>query len=74
MCHLEGDSTHSMTTNDERLHEKYDKFRLIENLWQIWHDRAKNIHQQGAFGSYRKPFELGKELEHEEEGKCHESY
>ena len=26
------------------------------------------------FGSYRKPFELGKELEHEEEDKCHESY
>ena len=26
------------------------------------------------FGSYRQPFELGKELEHEEEDKCHESY
>ena len=26
-CHLEGDSMHSMTTNDERFHDKYDKFR-----------------------------------------------
>ena len=36
---LEGDSMHSMTTNDERLYDKYDKFRPdykhITNLtWQ----------------------------------------
>ena len=27
MCHLEGDSMHSMTTNDGIFYEKYDKFR-----------------------------------------------
>ena len=27
VCHLEGDSMHSMTTNDERFYDKYDKFR-----------------------------------------------
>ena len=27
VCHLEGDSMHSMTTNDGRLYDKYDKFR-----------------------------------------------
>ena len=27
VCHLEGDSMHSMPTNDERFYEKYDKFR-----------------------------------------------
>ena len=40
----------------------------------IWNERDKNIHQEVEFGSYRQQFELGKELEHEEEGKCHESY
>ena len=34
----------------------------------------KNSHQKGTFGSYRQPFELGKELEHEEKDKCRESY
>ena len=34
----------------------------------------KNIHQEVEFGSYRQPFDLGKELEHEEEEKCHDSY
>ena len=28
VCHLEGDSMHSMTTNEERFYEKYEKFRL----------------------------------------------
>ena len=28
VCHLEGDSMQSMTTNDGRFQEKYDKFRL----------------------------------------------
>ena len=27
VCHLEGDSMHSMTTNDGRLYDKYEKFR-----------------------------------------------
>ena len=26
-CHLEGDSMHSMETNDVRFYDKYDKFR-----------------------------------------------
>ena len=26
-CGLEGDSRHSMTTNDGRFYDKYDKFR-----------------------------------------------
>ena len=27
VCHLEGDSMHSMTTKDGRFYDKYDKFR-----------------------------------------------
>ena len=27
VCHLEGDSMQSMTTNDERFYDKYEKFR-----------------------------------------------
>ena len=27
VCHLEGDSMHSMTTNDGRIYGKYDKFK-----------------------------------------------
>ena len=27
VCHLEGDSMHSMTTNDEIFYDKYYKFR-----------------------------------------------
>ena len=27
VCHLEGDSMHSKTTNLERFYEEYDKFR-----------------------------------------------
>ena len=27
MCHLEGDSMHSMKTTNERFYEKYEKFR-----------------------------------------------
>ena len=34
----------------------------------------KNIHQEVKFGIYRMPFKLGKELEQEEEDKCHMSY
>ena len=44
---------------------------LIADIWQIWNDRAKYIHQEVKFGIYRNPFELGKGLEHEEEDKCH---
>ena len=47
---------------------------IIADIWQIWQGRDKNIHQEVEFGIYRKPFELGKELEHEEEAKCHEGY
>ena len=32
VCHLEGDYRHSMTTNDGRFYEKYDKFRP-----DFWH-------------------------------------
>ena len=28
VCHFEGDSMHSMTTNDRIFYDKYDKFRL----------------------------------------------
>ena len=28
VCHLEGDSMHSMTTNNEIFYDKYDKFKL----------------------------------------------
>ena len=59
MCHLEGDSMHSMTTNDERFCDKYDK--LISDYRHEKHDMR---------GIYRHPFKLGKELKHEEEGKC----
>ena len=34
----------------------------------------KNRDQERTFGSQRKPFELGKELENEEEDKCNMSY
>ena len=51
---------HSMTTKDERF---YDKF-----------DGAKNSHPEVKSVSQSQPFELKKELEHEEEEKCHESY
>ena len=27
VCHLEGDSMHSMTKNDGRFYDKYEKFR-----------------------------------------------
>ena len=47
---------------------------MIAEIWQIWHVMDKNIHKEVEFGSYRQPFELGKELEHEEEDKCHDSY
>ena len=47
---------------------------LIADIWKNWHDRDKSIHQEVEFGIYMQPFELGKELEHEEEYKCHESY
>ena len=35
---------------------------------------AKISHQKVEFGSWRHPFELVKELENEEEEKCHERY
>ena len=28
VCHLEADSMHSMTTNDGRFYDKYEKFKL----------------------------------------------
>ena len=46
---------------------------MIANLWKIWHDRDKNRNKWGTFGSYRKQFEFGKELEHEEEDTSHGS-
>ena len=73
MCHLEGDCMHSMATNDEIFYESMTISNLIADIWKIWHDMDKNIHQEVKFGSYSHPFELGKELEHEEEDKCHES-
>ena len=47
---------------------------LISDLRKIWHEKDKNIHEEVEFGIYMQPLELGKELEHEEEDKCHESY
>ena len=32
---LEGDSMHSMTTNDEILYDKYEKFRPDSDIWKI---------------------------------------
>ena len=29
VCHLEGDSMHSMTKNGERLYDKYEKFIIF---------------------------------------------
>ena len=72
MCHLEGDSMHSMTTNDERFYDKYEKFRPDCRHIKIWHERDKNIHQDIKKFSYSHPFELGKGLEHEEEDKWHD--
>ena len=28
VCHLEGDSMHSITTNDGRFYDKYDKLKI----------------------------------------------
>ena len=53
------DSITNMTNSD-----------LIADLWQIWHDRDKNNHQEGAFRIYMNPFEL----DHEGEDKFHRSY
>ena len=65
VCHLEGDSMHSMTTNDERFYEKYDNFRPDFIPMKKWHDRDKNSHQGGLFGIYKQPFKFKKEFEHE---------
>ena len=68
-----------------RFYALYDKkwWKILWQVWQIqiwllrydkWNFKAKNSHQEVEFGIYRQSFELGKELEHEEEDKCHMSY
>ena len=65
---------HFMTTNDEILYDKYDEFIPDRRNMKNMTCRDKNIHQKVEFGILRQPFELGKELEHKEEDKCHRRY
>ena len=59
---------HSMTTNDEKFYEKYEKF--IHDFIHMKNMTWQGLKQQpsGNISELQGAFKLGKELEHEEEG------
>ena len=65
----------SMTTNDKRFYDKYEKFRTdcrtMENIGMAGIKIDTNRVHFGVRGIHLK---LGKELDHEEANKCHRSY